>query len=102
VRAELTSTALPLGVLEDAEFPPGEPVALQAGDTVLVLTDGILEAESPDGGRFGTERALEVVRRHLHEPAHEILEKLHRAVLDFSRREDPSDDLTAVLIKVAG
>jgi sigma-B regulation protein RsbU (phosphoserine phosphatase) len=102
VRAELRSTALPLGVLEDAEFPPGEPVALQAGDTVLVLTDGILEAESPDGGRFGTERALEVVRLHLQEPAGVILEKLHRAVLDFSRREDPSDDLTAVLIKVAG
>lgn len=100
VRAELTSTALPLGVLEDAEFPSGEPVAIQSGDTVLLLTDGILEAESPDGGRFGTERALEVVRLHLQEPAREILDKLHRAVLDFAHREEPSDDLTAVLIKV--
>ena len=101
VRADLTSTALPLGVSEDAEFPSGQPVALQDGDTVLVLTDGILEAESPGGERFGAERALEVVRLYLQQPAGDILEKLHRAVLDFSGREDPSDDLTAVLIKVA-
>ena len=39
---------LPLGVLPDVEYHQSEPYQLQAGDMLVLLTDGILEAASPD------------------------------------------------------
>jgi len=101
VKACLESTSLPLGILPDADFPPGEPVALEPGDLVLLITDGILEARSPTGDYFGARRALEVVRAHRQAAAGEIIEVLHRAVLEFSETRKPADDVTALVIKVA-
>src|SRR5262249_11595589 len=62
VRCRLESTGLPLGVSPDAPFPTRTGIALQPGDLLLLLTDGILEARSPDGDAFGVQRALDVIR----------------------------------------
>ena len=48
VRAVLGSTGLPLGISDEADFPEAEAVALEPGDHVLLLTDGIIEAVGPD------------------------------------------------------
>ena len=74
---------------------------LERGDTVLLLTDGVLEASSPEGGAlFGEERVLEVVSASRGKTAAEIVEDLFRAIRGFTRREKPTDDMTAVVIKV--
>ena len=53
---------LPLGL-------GGEPtlaeVSLEPTDALLFFTDGIVEAASPDGERFGTERLVDYTRRAL-------------------------------------
>jgi serine phosphatase RsbU (regulator of sigma subunit) len=54
-----------------------------------------------DKSSFGSERALEIVRKNRNQTAHEIVESLHRAISEFSRTEKLSDDVTAVVIKVA-
>ncbi len=100
VRTVLSSTGLPLGILDDAEFPEAEAVALEPGDLVLLLTDGIIEAVGPDRTLFGPDRAIDVVRAHRDEPAGRIVEALHRAVRDFAGRDDLGDDVTSVVIKV--
>ena len=61
VRARLESTAPPLAIFPAMEFPAAEPVALERGDIVVLLTDGIQEAASPTGEPLGTDRLLEVV-----------------------------------------
>ncbi len=47
----------------------GEPtlaeVSLEPTDSLLFFTDGIVEAASPDGERFGTERLVDYTRRAL-------------------------------------
>jgi len=101
VKACLESTSVPLGIWPDVDFPPGDPVMLEPGDLVLLITDGILEARSPTGDYFGTGRALEVVRAHRGQAAGEIIEALYWAVLEFSESRKPADDVTAVVIKVA-
>ncbi len=100
VRAELGSTGVPLGITEDAEFPEAQAVALEPGDHVLLLTDGILEAVGADGTYFGTDRALEVVRAHHGEPAAAIVDALHQAVRDFAGKNVLADDVTSLVIKV--
>ena len=62
LKSELASTAFLLGVLPDAEFIPKDYGVLEPGDLLLLLTDGVLEAPSPDGIPFGVDRALGVVR----------------------------------------
>jgi len=100
VTHELQSTGLPLAMLPEATFPPGRPVTLKTRDVVLLVTDGILEAESPQGEMFGWQRAVDVARANRHRTAADILETLHRAVQKFSGRPHPADDVTAVVIKV--
>ena len=99
VKARLESTALPLAILPDAEFPTAGPIALEPGDIVLLLTDGIPEARSPQDALFGDQRALEIVRENRDRTAREITERLYRAVHDFSGGKKPIDDVTTVVIK---
>ena len=100
VRLQLKRTGVPLGIRPDTTYPGGDPVALAAGELVLLLTDGIEEAMSPENEFFGIERALDVVRRHRDRPAAEIVAELYRAVRTFCRDAAQQDDLTAIVIKV--
>jgi serine phosphatase RsbU (regulator of sigma subunit) len=100
VKAELKSTGLPLAVTLDAEFPAGPTVMLEPGNTVLLLTDGFLEATSPAMEAFDWGHVLEVVRANIDEPASEIIKRLYQAVREFAQQETLDDDLTAVVFKV--
>jgi len=99
VKGRLKHTGLPLGVPPRCAYPTA-PVTLSPGDIVLLLTDGIEEAESPENDLFGTERVLSIVRAHAQRTAGEILEALFIAVKNFSPGNRQADDLTAVVLKV--
>ncbi|HYW79305.1 MAG TPA: SpoIIE family protein phosphatase, partial [Thermoguttaceae bacterium] len=44
VKRRLESTSLPLAVMPDIEFPACDPIHLESGDMILLLTDGFHEA----------------------------------------------------------
>jgi serine phosphatase RsbU (regulator of sigma subunit) len=100
VKAELESTAMPLGIMPDTEFPKGPQIDLQPGDLVFLYTDGVVEAVAPDETLFGIDRALDVIRSHRHASANEIVQALYRAVSRFTERPGLEDDLTTIVIKV--
>ena len=100
VRHRLEATDLPLGIDPDIEYSVGQPVQLQAGDTVLLFSDGVLDSISPQGEFFGARRALEVVRDNLAARAADIAARLCQATRAFSGEEAALDDTTAVVIKV--
>jgi serine phosphatase RsbU (regulator of sigma subunit) len=102
VRARLKSTGWPLGVEAGADFPAAPPLALQPGEVLLLLTDGILEVRSPAGVLFGSGRALDVVRARRREPAGAIADALLAAVRDFAGGQPLDDDCTALVLKVTG
>jgi PAS domain S-box-containing protein len=99
-RADLDSTGWPLGVEVRAEFPAASPLVLQPGDLLLVMTDGVLEARSPQGELFGCTRALDVARARRARPAREIVTALQEAVTDFCQGRPADDDGTCVVLKV--
>jgi PAS domain S-box-containing protein len=99
VQARLESSAFPLGILPDTVFPQQGPLCLEPGGMILLVTDGVLEARSPDGSDFGTERTLEVARENRHKSAAEIVDRLSGAVHLFSEGGDRFDDVTVVVIK---
>jgi PAS domain S-box-containing protein len=100
VKSSLESTAAPLGLLTQEQFVSAGPVLLEPGDLLLLITDGVLEAISPEEEPFGIERMLQVVRKHRHQTSREIIEQLYQAVIGFSQTEKPLDDVTAVVVKV--
>ena len=69
--------------LEDFAAGAVLELALEPGDVLVMLTDGVVEAESPEQQVFGDQRALEVVRANLHAPAAAIVEALHQAAREF-------------------
>ena len=99
-RVVLPSTGLPLGIDPASKFS-ASTVSLEPGDLVLLITDGITEAASPDNGLFGMERTLRLVRQHQQQTPGEILTALFAAVNDYCNN-NCLDDLTAVIIKVEG
>ncbi len=98
-KACLESQVVPLGILPETRFPAARGVAMEPGDLLLLVTDGILEAKRADGTMFAEERMLDTVRIHRHRPAAEIIDALYRAVLDFSENGKIVDDATAVVLK---
>ncbi|HZU35275.1 MAG TPA: SpoIIE family protein phosphatase, partial [Gemmataceae bacterium] len=100
-RAILASTGGLLGIDPKATFPKGPTITLAPGELVLLFTDGVVEAATPDGKPFGLERTLGVVRAHRHEPPQAILEALFTAATHFAEHHIV-DDRTAVIIKIEG
>lgn len=100
VRETLESTGLPLAVIPGVEYEEGPPVTLFPGDKVLLLTDGILEAESPSGEFFDEEGVLEAMRRTAGFDAQETVDTLMNAVKRFGGSRRQEDDLTAVVIRI--
>ena len=62
ILASLESTGMPLGLFPHAPHESRVVEGFLPGSLVLLLTDGVMEAESADGLEFGYERALEVVQ----------------------------------------
>jgi PAS domain S-box-containing protein len=102
VKVAMESTRVPLGVVSDLRGLPQETISLEPGDTLLFLTDGILESQEPGGAFFGAEKTLALVRSHIHEPAQRILESLYQGVRDFTGDGLQLDDVTAVICKMDG
>jgi len=100
VTVHMESGGLPLGILAEAEFDESAPIQLQAGDVVVMLTDGILEARSDSGQLFGMQNTVRTVHEHRAQPALRIIEALREAVRHFTGKDALSDDVTLVVIKV--
>ena len=100
VRHTLDSIDMPLGVMEEHEFSSSGEIALEPGDVLALLTDGIVETENPGQDSFGVERAIGYVRDHRGESAAEIANGLYRAVRKFSDGMPQVDDVTTVICKI--
>src|SRR5207249_10639154 len=98
VKTRLVSTGLPLAVEPDAEYATETVPALQPGELVLLLTDGIAEAHGADENVFSAFRVLELVKANRDRPAREILNVLYGAVRDFCGALVQFDDMTAIII----
>ena len=100
VKTELASTGVVLGLFDDAAFATEQGPELESGDLIVLFTDGVTEAEAPDGTMSGAGWALDVVRANAHRRSAEILDALCGAVKDFSACAAQHDDVTAVVCRV--
>lgn len=74
-------------------------VKINAGDLLLLFTDGANEALCRDGDQFGEGRLLESLERHRHLPAGEMVKAIADDVIEFRSEDEVQDDLTLMVIK---
>jgi len=99
VKTEVSSTGLPLGMLPDRPYALGDGATIDPGDVLLLLTDGLLEAQNPAGAEFGIERVLAVASQHVGLPAQEILDRILDARSQFVGGAPQQDDVTVVVCR---
>jgi sigma-B regulation protein RsbU (phosphoserine phosphatase) len=101
LRHSLDSDSVPLGLLPCAEFPSADPIELNNGDTIVLLTDGAVESPDLDL-EFGAARVLKYVEGHLKDSAKNLVQGICAVARNLSGGEPQHDDIMAVVCKVAG
>ncbi|HLO01177.1 MAG TPA: SpoIIE family protein phosphatase [Pyrinomonadaceae bacterium] len=95
---QLASGGLPLGIKADADYREGR-TTLQPGDVLVIYSDGVTEAASPNGEEFGPTRLYEVVSRNVDASAAGIRDRIESALTKFSQGTQAADDITLVIVK---
>jgi len=96
----MESTGLPLGFQKDLLIENSEPIKLTPDNIAVFFTDGIMEAQSPDGEEFGIDRILNIVKYEQKATAQQIAESIYKEVGTFSKNQPQEDDITSVILKI--
>lgn len=94
---ELTGTGLPLAVLDEGEWEE-RSLSLGAGDRLLLYSDGMVEARTPQGEDFGSERLIEVFRETQGQTPEQALARMEERVRGHCQGR-LSDDLAILLLE---
>jgi sigma-B regulation protein RsbU (phosphoserine phosphatase) len=96
---DLNKGGLVFGVLPDAEYLT-ETVQLQAGDHLILYTDGLIDAVNFDGLSWGRQRLLETLKKC----AGVLAEQMIKNILAYRRRfvglARQVDDTSMVIVKL--
>jgi serine phosphatase RsbU (regulator of sigma subunit) len=98
---ELAEGGTILGIFENPSYPQGS-VQLRPGDLLLLYTDGVTEAEDPQGNPFGTACLLDWARGRAGQRPVEIKESLINTVRHFCGGSRQTDDLTVLVVQYRG
>jgi sigma-B regulation protein RsbU (phosphoserine phosphatase) len=96
---ELPNTGPPLGLrmFTDLAWDQGTAL-LERGDTLVLYSDGITEAQNTQEDFFDDKRLLEVVRTNIGRSAQEIQDAILDAVRSFVGRAPQADDITLLVL----
>jgi phosphoserine phosphatase RsbU/P len=95
----LDAEGLILGVRRQVVFEE-QRLQLHPGDLLLLYTDGITEAESPDGVFFGEARLCALLQEYRTLPPAEIIDSLLDQVRLFTGTHNFKDDVSLVVMRV--
>jgi phosphoserine phosphatase RsbU/P len=94
----LTEGGPPLGIIPTAVYVE-QRVKMKPGDTVVLYSDGITEAQNPAEEEFGEDRCIELLKQNRHLSAREIVDVVNLAILDWQAGGHAADDITMVVAK---
>jgi serine phosphatase RsbU (regulator of sigma subunit)/anti-sigma regulatory factor (Ser/Thr protein kinase) len=96
---QLKATSPPIGIY-GYRGDSTRTVTLEPGDTILFYTDGIIEAQSPEGELFGIGRLLQSVREKAYEPPEVLQEYIQTEITNFCHESFSRDDATLLVVKM--
>jgi phosphoserine phosphatase RsbU/P len=95
---ELEEGGIVLGFSADSKYTETQ-VSLQAGESILLYTDGITEAANASEEQYGESRLLDLVRTNPSLSAAELVHLIKDSVVGFQDAMPQSDDITLVAVR---
>ncbi|MGD0479621.1 MAG: PP2C family protein-serine/threonine phosphatase [Terracidiphilus sp.] len=95
----LQEGGIPLGIQQNAAYQSGT-VTLEAGDWLVVFTDGVTEAENTRAEEYGEPRLLAVLHANLAAAPQTLLNTVMLDLDRFVGDAQQHDDITLLLLKV--
>jgi len=90
-----------VGLLEFAPYSQ-ETVQLDAGDTIVIFSDGVSEALNAAGEEFGDDRLEKCAAGALDQGSSVLVERIVASVREFTKGAAQSDDITVMVIRYLG
>ena len=91
-------SGMPLGLFDGIPYDKHAHL-LAPGDALYVYTDGVTEAMDAGGSLFGEDRLLEALGVYAGENARTISVGIRRALTDFAKGAEQSDDITMLALR---
>ncbi|MDM8565339.1 PocR ligand-binding domain-containing protein [Candidatus Halobeggiatoa sp. HSG11] len=89
-----------VGVEKDiARFTSHQEISLQAGDGIVLYTDGITEAQNTEEQQYSLERLCEVVSKNWSENAKDIQQAVITDIKEYIGKQKVIDDITLLVLK---
>lgn len=95
---KLTRTGIPLGIFDDATWEK-QIIPFTPGDNLVVCTDGITEAQNPEGDFFGQGRLFDAVQNGSGGVAEKMLGDVMTSVERFTHLAHQYDDIAVVVVQ---
>lgn len=89
---------VPLGMFRNARYYEYY-LPVEAGQTLVIYTDGVTEAASAEGEEYGRERLEQIVREGREKSARELIDFIYRDILRWTDGRGSDDDMTFIIIK---
>ena len=89
---------LPLGLFKDTRYYEYY-LPIDAGQILVLYTDGATEATSPEGEEYGRTRLVEAVRACRDRRARDMIDYIYNDIFEWSGGRGATDDVTFVIIK---
>lgn len=91
----------PLGLFPAAKYEEFN-ISTRPGDSIIFFSDGIVDAQNPQGDMFGIDRLIAVVRKNQRKSAGNLADTIIAEVSKFQAGADHFDDETVVVLRVTG
>ena len=95
---KLFSDAFFLGMFDFATYE-SRPFHLDQGDILVVISDGVTDAQNPRQEMFGEQRLLPIIRQQAPAGAQAIEQKFLKAIEEFTQGMAQTDDITFVIVE---
>ncbi len=99
VKARLERTGPALGFFDDPAYGSVEGPVMEAGDVLVLMTDGVSECSRPDGGLFDEDGVIDTVRVCAGESAATVLGTIQGAIDVLTGSRPRRDDVTLVVCR---
>lgn len=97
IRKRLRPTGPALGLIPNAEFRK-DAAAIPPETSFFAYTDGVIDAENPEGVQFTNERLMDIVKLKSNSAA-DKLSQIEKALVSHINGAEASDDITMLLVR---
>jgi phosphoserine phosphatase RsbU/P len=94
----IESHGVPLGLFCSAAYPSQE-ITLGEGESVLLFSDGLVEAMTAEGAQYGEDRLDELVWQMRHEDPRSLVDVVLEDLREFQRGNRRHDDMTLLAVQ---